>query len=175
MTTTNHLMTNRRIDSNRKGGAKPAVILTIVILIVSVLAIWMVVIDGRTEENQIDQSPPTGSVEGNLAKLAAWAAEPIFVTIESTGKLPDDAQGTELLKKLADKARPTFYPPTPASPDGNPRYRNTNNGFDIIFPGRDGKPVVCSFSAQGAYEGATGEEAANEENDNVNDPLTGGQ
>ena len=175
MTTTNHLMTTRRTATDHRGGAKPAIILTIVILIVSILAIYMVVIDGRAETTKIDQSPPIGSVDGNLAKLAAWAAEPIFASFESTGKLPDDAQGAELMKKLAAKARPTFTPPTPASPDGNPTYRNTNNGFDIIFPGRDGKPVVCSFSAQGAYEGATGEEAANEDNDNVNDPLTGGQ
>jgi len=159
----------RRID--RTGSAKPVVIFVIVALVVASLATFMVVVDGRAEERQIEQSPPKGSVEGNLAMLAAWAAEPIRAAIESTGSLPDEEAGGKLLESLASKARPEFYPPTPASPDGNPTYRITNNGFELVFPGREGKPVVCRFSSEGAYEGATGEEAANEADNSVADPL----
>ena len=117
--------------------------------------------------------PPVGSVEGNLNQLANWASEPIRGWIKTEGAVPTDKKGSELLKELAKKPHPVFYPPTPVEPDGNPTYRKTNNGFDLVFPGRDGKPVVCSFSSTGVYEGATGLGAFTSETNSVKNPLEG--
>ena len=116
MRTTAHSNTARhtRIRAlDRTGSAKPIVIFVIVAAVVASLATFMVIFDGRTEERQIDQSPPEGSVEGNLANLAAWAAEPIRAAIESTGEVPGEDEGGKLLESLASKARPEFYPPLP--------------------------------------------------------------
>ena len=56
---------------------------------------------------------------------------------------------------------------------GNPTYRISNNGFEIVFPGRDKKPVVCAFTSKGAYEGATGLGEFTEDDNSVKDPLEG--
>lgn len=157
-----------------RGGAKGPVVLILLFLIVSALGIFLVIWDGRAAESESDANPTASSVEGNLAQLAAWAAEPIKGWIATNGAVPDDAEGAKLLTAmLATKPRPDFFPPTPAAPDGNPSYRKTNNGFEIVFPGRDGKPVTCAFSSEGAYEGATGLGEFTEEDESVRDPLEG--
>jgi hypothetical protein len=164
---------NRTNGIIRRGGSLAPVVLIVLFLVIGALAVLLVVWDGRSGETQINEDPPSGSVEGNLAQLANWAVEPIRGWIATNGAVPDAEKGTALLEELQKKGRPTFYPPTPASPEGNPTYRISNNGFEIVFPGRSGKPVVCSFSSAGAYEGATGMEGFTGENDSVNDPLEG--
>ena len=110
MRTTAHSNTARhtRIRAlDRTGSAKPIVIFVIVAAVVASLATFMVIFDGRTEERQIDQSPPEGSVEGNLANLAAWAAEPLRRD-RIDGEVPGEDEGGKLLESLASKARPEF-------------------------------------------------------------------
>ena len=121
---------------------------------------------------QINENPPAGSVEGNMAQQALWAANPIKGYIAKNKEVPSDEEGAKLLETLKDSPPPVFFPPTPAG-NGNPSYRRTNNGFEIVFPGSEGKPVVCSFSSEGAYEGATGLGAFTSEDDSVKDPLEG--
>ena len=155
----------------RRGGSLAPVVLILVLLVIGALAIFLVIWDGRDAQQTLDENPPAGSVEANLEKLANWAAEPIQGWIATKGATPSDEEGKTLLAGLKD--RPTLYPPTPASPEGNPEYRITNNGFEIVFPGTDGKPVVCSFSSEGAYEGATGLGTFTSEDNSVEDPLEG--
>jgi hypothetical protein len=150
------------------------VVLVLLFLVVAALGIFLVIWDGRKAESESDANPTVGSVEGNLAQLASWASEPIRGWIATNGSPPDNAEGAKLMAAmLASKARPVFYPPTPAAPDGNPSYQKTNNGFEIVFPGRDKKPVVCSFTSEGAYEGATGLGEFTEDDNSVKDPLEG--
>lgn len=149
-------------------------VLVLLFLVVSALGIFLVIWDGREAESESDANPTVGSVEGNLAQLANWAATPIKGWIATKGTAPGNDEGAKLLASmLVSNPRPVFYPPTPAAPDGNPSYQNTNNGFEIVFPGRDKKPVVCSFTSEGAYEGATGLGEFTEDDNSVKDPLEG--
>ncbi len=163
-----------RMFPRHRGGAKGPVVLVLLFVVVSALGIFLVIWDGREAESESDANPTTSSVEGNLAQLANWAAEPIKGWIATNGSAPSNEEGAKLLTAmLASKPRPDFFPPTPAAPGGNPSYQKTNNGFEIVFPGRDGKPVTCAFSSEGAYEGATGLGTFTEDDDLVNDPLEG--
>lgn len=156
----------------RRGGAAGPVVLILLFLVAGALGIFLVIWDGQAGQAQINANPPAGSVEGNLAQQAIWAASPIKGYIAKNKGVPSDEEGAKLLDTLRKRPPPTFYPPTPAG-TGNPTYRKTNNGFEIIFPGTDGKPVVCSFSSEGAYEGATGLGAFTSQEDSVKNPLEG--
>ena len=163
-----------RSPSKRRGKAVAAIVLVLIFIIVAVLGVLLTIWDGRAGQTFTDEDPPVGSVEGNLAQLANWASTPIRDWIESKGSVPSDQQGEKILQEeLPKRPYPVFYPPTPVEPDGNPTYKKTNNGFDLVFPGRNGKPVVCSFSSAGAYEGATGLGAFASEAESVNNPLEG--
>lgn len=154
----------------RRGSVQALVVLVLLFLIAGALGIFLVIWDGQAGQKAIDDNPPAGSVEGNLAQQANWAAEPIKDYIAKNKSLPSDEEGTKMVQMPRKRPPPTFYPPTPAG-TGNPTYRKTNNGFEIVFPGTDGKPVVCSFSSEGAYEGATGLGAFTSEDNSVEDPL----
>ena len=156
----------------RRGGAMGLVVLVLIFLIAGALGVFLVLWDGQAGQEQINKNPPAGSVEGNLALQADWAAGPVRAYIRKNKEVPSDEEGAKLLEELQERPPPTFYPPTPAG-TGNPTYRKTNNGFEIVFPGTDGKPVVCSFSSEGAYEGATGLGAFTSEENSVKNPLEG--
>ena len=156
----------------RRGGAKALVVLVLLFLVAGALGIFLVLWDGQAGQAQINAAPPAGSVEGNLAQQAIWVSRPVRKYIAKNKAVPSDEEGAELLKIIRETPPPIYYPPTPVGP-GNPTYRKTNNGFDIVFPGLDGKPVVCSFSSEGAYEGATGLGAFTSEENSVKNPLEG--
>ena len=154
----------------RRGGAGGPIILILLFIIVSALGVILVVADGQMGQQEINLSPPAGSVEGNMAQQANWTVAPIVNFISKNDRLPDEAEGAKLLQLLSGQTQPRYFPPTPAE-DGNPSYRKTKEGFEIVFTVPKAKDVVCMFSAAGAYEGATGLGAFTEEDDAVEDPL----
>lgn len=153
----------------RRGNLGGLIVLVVLFVVVVAVGVFLVIWDGRAGQAEIDSNPPAGSVEGNLAQQANWASAPLRDYISKNGSLPSVEEGNQLLAGLKNSPPPVFYPPTPAT--GNPTYRISNNGFELVFPGADGKPVVCSFSSTGAYEGATGLGAFTDEQDSVEDPL----
>lgn len=154
----------------RRGGAGGPIILILLFIIFAALGVILVVADGQLGQQQINQSPPPGSVEGNMAQQANWTAAPIVNFIASNGRTPDDAEGAKLLQSLTGMTQPKYFPPTPAE-DGKPSYRKTKKGFEILFSVPEGKDVVCTFSAEGSYEGATGLGSFTEEDDAAENPL----
>ena len=156
----------------RRGNIGGVIVLVVLFLVVAAVGVFLVIWDGRAGQAEIDSNPPAGSVEGNLAQQANWASGPIREYISKNGKVPSAEEGNKLLSALKNSPPPVFYPPTPAG-TGNPSYRITNNGFELVFPGTDGKPVVCSFSSAGAYEGATGLGTFTDEQNSVENPLEG--
>ena len=154
----------------RRGNIGGLIVLVVLFVVVAAVGVFLVIWDGRAGQAQVDADPPAGSVEGNLAQQANWASAPIRGYIQKNGKLPSVEEGNQLLAGLKNSPPPVFYPPTPAG-TGNPTYRISNNGFELVFPGTDGKPVVCAFSNAGAYEGATGLGAFTDEQQSVNNPL----
>ena len=158
------------IKRTRRGGAGGAIILILLFIIVSALGVILVVADGQLGQQELNQTPPAGSVEGNMAQQANWTAAPIVNFISKNDRLPDDVEGAKLLQSLSGMTEPRYFPPTPAE-GGKPGYRKTNEGFEIVFTMPKAKDVVCRFSAAGAYEGATGLGAFTEEDDAMEDPL----
>ena len=154
----------------RRGGAGGAIILILLFIIVSALGVILVVADGQVGQQEINQAPPAGSVEGNMAQQANWTAAPIVNFISKNNALPDEAEGAKLLQSLSGMTEPKYFPPTPAE-GGKPGYRKTKDGFEIVFTMPEAKDVVCRFSAAGAYEGATGLGTFTEEDDAMEDPL----
>ena len=154
----------------RRGGAGGAIILILLFIIFSALGVILVVADGQLGQQEINQMPPAGSVEGNMAQQANWTAAPIVNVISKNDRLPDEAEGAKLLQSLSGMTEPKYFPPTPAE-GGNPSYRKTKDGFEIVFNMPKAKDVICRFSAAGAYEGATGLGAFTEEDDAMEDPL----
>ena len=106
----------------RRGGAGGAIILILLFIIVSALGVILVVADGQVGQQEINQAPPAGSVEGNMAQQANWTAAPIVNFISENDRLPDDAEGAKLLQSLSGMTEPKYFPPTPAE-GGNPSYR----------------------------------------------------
>ena len=156
----------------RRGNVGGLIVLVVLFVVVAAVGVFLVIWDGQAGQAQIDTDPPAGSVEGNLAQQANWASSPIREFIKKNGALPSNQEGNTLLAGLKNSPPPVFYPPTPAG-TGNPTYRISNNGFELVFPGTDGKPVVCTFSSAGAYEGATGLGAFTDEQQSVENPLKG--
>lgn len=156
----------------RRGNIGGLIVLVVLFVVVAAVGVFLVIWDGRAGQAQIAINPPAGSMEGNLAQQANWASSPIRGFINKNGKLPGNEEGNTLLAGLKNSPPPVFYPPTAAG-TGNPTYRISNNGFELVFPGTDGKPVVCTFSSGGAYEGATGLGAFTDEKQSVENPLKG--
>ena len=154
----------------RRGGLGGPIILILLFIIVSALGVILVVADGQLGQQEINQNPPAGSVEGNMAQQANWTAAPIVNFISKNDRLPDDAEGAKLLQSLSGMTEPRYFPPTPAE-GGKPGYRKAREGFEIVFTMPKAKDVVCRFSAAGAYEGATGLGDFTEEDDAMEDPL----
>jgi hypothetical protein len=154
----------------RRGGAGGPIILILLFIIVSALGVILVVADGQLGQQELNQTPPAGSEEGNMAKQANWTAAPIVNFISKNDRLPDDAEGAKLLQSLSGMTEPRYSPPTPAE-GGTPSYRKAEEGFEIVFTVPKAKDVVCMFSAAGAYEGATGLGTFTEEDDAMEDPL----
>ena len=109
----------------RRGSAAAPFVLILLFLIAGALGIFLVIWDGQAGQKLIDTNPPAGSVEGNLAQQANWAASPIKGFIAKNRALPSNEEGAELLKALQNSPPPAFYPPTPAG-SGNPTYKKTN-------------------------------------------------
>jgi hypothetical protein len=156
----------------RRGNVGGLIVLVVLFVVVAAVGVFLVIWDGQAGQAQIDADPPAGSVEGNLAQQANWASGPIRGYIKKNSKLPSVEEGNALLAGLKNSPPPVFYPPTPAG-TGNPTYRISNNGFELVFPGTEGKPVICSFSSAGAYEGATGLGSFTAEQESVENPLKG--
>ena len=156
----------------RRGNVGGLIVLVVLFVVVAAVGVFLVIWDGQAGQAQIDADPPAGSVEGNLAQQANWASGPIRDYIKKNSKLPSMEEGNALLAGLKNSPPPVFYPPTPAG-TGNPTYRISNNGFELVFPGTEGKPVVCTFSSAGAYEGATGLGSFTAEQESVENPLKG--
>ena len=156
----------------RRGNVGGLIVLVVLFVVVAAVGVFLVIWDGQAGQAQIDADPPAGSVEGNLAQQANWASGPIRDYIKKNSKLPSMEEGNALLAGLKNSPPPVFYPPTPAG-TGNPTYRIFNNGFELVFPGTEGKPVVCTFSSAGAYEGATGLGSFTAEQESVENPLKG--
>ena len=154
----------------RRGGLGGPIILILLFIIVGALGVILVVADGQLGQQEINQNPPAGSVEGNMAQQANWTAAPIVNFISKNDRLPDDAEGAKLLQTLTGQTQPKYFPPTPAE-NGKPSYRKTKEGFEIVFTVPKAKDVVCRFSAAGTYEGATGLGAFTEEDDAMENPL----
>ena len=159
-----------RGSASRRGNLGGPIILVTLFVLVSVVGVVLVIWDGRAGQAQIDAQPPAGSVEGNLAQQANWYAAPIRTYIRKNGKLPDAEEGGSLLSAKRSSPTPVFYPPTPAG-TSEPSYKPLDDGFELVFPGTDGKPVVCRFSEQGAYEGATGLGEFSSQKNEVRNPL----
>ena len=162
--------TKRSPRQVRRGGLGGPIILILLFIIVSALGVILVVADGQLGQQEINQNPPAGSVEGNMAQQANWTAAPIVNFISKNDRLPDDAEGAKLLQSLSGMTEPRYSPPTPAE-GGTPGYRKAEEGFEIVFTVPKAKDVVCMFSAAGAYEGATGLGTFTEEDDAMEDPL----
>ena len=172
--TTMHLPSMIKSDRSpwiqRRGNVGGLIVLVTLFVVVSAVGVFLVIWDGQAGQAQIDADPPAGSVEGNLAQLANWTSGPIRGYINKNDKVPSNEEGNQLLTDRKNSPPPVFYPPAPVG-DGNPTYRISNNGFELVFPGTEGKPVVCRFSDAGAYEGATGLGAFTSEQNSVEDPL----
>ncbi|HAW95213.1 MAG: hypothetical protein CMJ33_03700 [Phycisphaerae bacterium] len=168
------IMKHRNSDHRRfrTGGTGGPIILILLFIIVAAmfLILWGADEDGRAGQRAIDESSPAGTVEGNMAQQANWTAAPIVNFISKNDRLPDEAEGAKLLQSLSGMTEPKYFPPTPAE-GGNPSYRKTNDGFEIVFTMPEAKDVVCRFSAAGVYEGATGLGAFTEEDDAMEDSL----
>ena len=158
--------------ARRRGNLGGPIILVTLFVLVSVVGVVLVLWDGQAGQARINAEPPAGSVEGNLAQQANWYASPIRDYIAKNGKLPSESEGATLLSGDRGSAPPVFYPPTPAG-NAKPTYRQVDDGFELVFPGTDGKPVVCRFSAEGAYEGATGLGEFTKEKQGERNPLKG--
>ena len=157
---------------SRRGNATPMAALVILFLLAAILGIALVLYDGAEGTANEARNPPVGSVEGNLAAHAIAKSLVIKQFLNTNGSLPTDTEGTALIAANT-QPRAELSPPAPIK-NGNPTYRKTNNGFELVFAGVSGKPVVCAFSAQGAYEGATGLDEFMDENQQTVGDTEGG-